>query len=283
MITAAVQTRGRVRSADYAFLGEAPQHPWWRAYGGHTTFEHPTILLVSDGGGWDAFLSGIPSRRRDAVGTTIRFTLVLGGGSAEAGPVLALVGAWLADLAGAGHAVGDALDAAFPEADVERLLATPDSTEVRRRVLDAVAQVHAGPATPDPQPRGLLSASDGAANLPDDWLWSVDRLEARATFVERAGEILDGSAGRALLLNLVGSPADLASLLADPRPLAVLGTDLGPAPVPLPRAETPPGKVPAPSHRTARPIRTRLRTAIVVAALLLVTLLATLGTLTWIR
>lgn len=273
MITAAVQTRGRVRSADYAFLGDAPQDPWWRAYGGHTTFEHPTVLVHSDGEVWSAFLSGIPSRRHDAVGTTIRFTLVLGGGSAQAGPVLALVGTWLADLAGDGSAVGDALDAAFPEADVERLLAEPDGVEVRDRVLDAVAGLH---ATRSPETRRPDEAS---TDLAGDWLWSVDRAEARTAFLDRAAEFLDGHAGRALLLNLVGSPADLTTLLADPRPLIVLGADLGPTPVPLPRTGTPPGKAQAPSRGTARPIRT----AVVVAAMVLATLLATLGTLLWTR
>jgi hypothetical protein len=52
---------------------------------------------------------------------------------------------------------------------------------------------------------------------------------ARAAFRERTARLLTGGvAGRALLLNLVGSAADLAPL-ADGRPLAVLAPDVGPA------------------------------------------------------
>jgi hypothetical protein len=72
-----LQTRGRPRHRDYDFLGAAPGHPWWRAYAGHTAFERPTALVESDGGGYRVYLSGIPSARRDAVGTVIRYTLVL--------------------------------------------------------------------------------------------------------------------------------------------------------------------------------------------------------------
>ena len=63
-----VQTRGTARAADYAFLCGAPPHTWWRAYRDATAFDHPTVLVVSDGGGWAAYLSGIPSARVDAVG-----------------------------------------------------------------------------------------------------------------------------------------------------------------------------------------------------------------------
>ena len=269
VISAAVQTRGRTRGADYAFLGEAPENPWWRTYGGYTTFEHPTILLHSDGECWEAFLSGIPSRRRDAVGTTIRFTLVLSGSAAEAGPVLALIGAWLGDIVGTGHVVADALDAVFGEPDVERLLANPDDSDVEGRVLDLLTALPPGPTV-------------AAAASPPDWLWTLEVPEARDAFLLQAGELLDGHAGRALLLNLVGSPTDVEPLLRDPRTLAVLGMDLDPALVALPRG-TPPGKAPAPSRGTARRIRTELRAAMVLVAILVVTLVATLGGLIWNR
>ena len=78
-IEAWLHTRGRARHRDYRFLGPAPQPAWWREYAGATTFEQPTILVQSDGGRWQAYLSGIPSGRRDAVGSTIRFSVVLEG------------------------------------------------------------------------------------------------------------------------------------------------------------------------------------------------------------
>jgi hypothetical protein len=73
VVTAAyLNTRGRERHRDYQFVGAAPPTSWWRAYANHTTFERPTVLVQSDGTGWQAYLSGIPSRRQEAVGTVIR-------------------------------------------------------------------------------------------------------------------------------------------------------------------------------------------------------------------
>ncbi len=103
-VRAFVQTRGTARATDYAFLGAAPPEPWWRAYRDVTAFDHPTVLVTSDGAHWAAYLSGIPSFRVDAVGTVVRYTLVLDGpcGAADAACVPAAVGAWLDDVA-AGH------------------------------------------------------------------------------------------------------------------------------------------------------------------------------------
>ena len=130
-----VQTRGTARATDYAFLGGAPPEPWWRAYRDATAFDHPTVLVTSDGGGWAAYLSGVPSSRVDAVGTVVRYTLVLDGpcGTPDAACVVAAVGAWLDDVA-AGHGdrpggrLAAALDARFPPDDVERWLAADGPT-----------------------------------------------------------------------------------------------------------------------------------------------------------
>ena len=74
-----VQTRGTARATDYAFLGGGPARPWWRTYRDATAFDHPTVLVTSDGERWAAYLSGIPSGRVDAVGSVVRYTLVLDG------------------------------------------------------------------------------------------------------------------------------------------------------------------------------------------------------------
>jgi hypothetical protein len=221
-----VQTRGAARATDYAFLGAAPPEPWWRAYRDVTAFDHPTVLVVSDGAHWTAYLSGIPSFRVDAVGTVVRYTLVLDGpcGAADAGCVPAAVGAWIDDIA-AGHGdrpggrLATALDARFPADDVERWM-TPDvppgraatsdkqaSARVRRRVLAALATL------PAPPP---------ATDEPGEWIGAVDAPGPRAAFTARVAALVDGLPGRALLLNLVGGVAD-AGVLADPAsPAAVL-------------------------------------------------------------
>lgn len=210
-----VQTRGTARAADYAFLGGAPPEPWWRAYRDATAFDHPTVLVTSDGGRWAAYLSGVPSSRVDAVGTVVRYTLVLDGpcGTPDAACVVAAVGAWLDDVA-AGHGdrpggrLAAALDARFPPDDVERWLAAAAPTaEVRQRVLAGVA---------------ALPAVAGAADEPDDWIGAVAAAGPRAAFRARVAALVDGLPARALLLNLVGGPDDVQPLLDPASPLAVL-------------------------------------------------------------
>jgi len=133
VVTAAyLNTRGRERHRDYQFVGPAPPTSWWRAYAEHTTFERPTVLVQSDGTGWQAYLSGIPSRRRDAVGTVIRYTLVAESASGPSdraglatGDVLALVANWLADQeAGRRELQGvyERMDRAWREKDLPTLI-----------------------------------------------------------------------------------------------------------------------------------------------------------------
>jgi hypothetical protein len=223
-----VQTRGRPRHRDYDFLGGGPAEPWWRAYAGHTAFERPTVLVESDGAGYRVYLSGIPSGRRDAVGTVIRYTVVLRAGAdgspgVAADGALALVSCWVEDQAVGGvGAVSRALDAEFPEDEVERMLAAADPVapaEVRDRVLAAVGALP--PAAHEP------TGVPGDPDAPVDWWGDAGALLARTAFTERVAELLvAGRPGRALLLNLVGTPDDLAPL-ADGRSLAVLAPDVG--------------------------------------------------------
>jgi hypothetical protein len=305
VVTAAyLNTRGRERHRDYQFVGPAPPTSWWRAYAEHTTFERPTVLVQSDGTGWQAYLSGIPSRRRDAVGTVIRYTLVAESASGPSdraglatGDVLALVANWLADQE-SGHRepgrVSAALDAAFPEPDVERLLAAgpeglarTDPAELERRLTGALRELRLPlPEEPDP--------------VPDAWLADLSRPPARAAFVQRVDELLAGRPGRALVLNLVGAAADLSALLDDPRPLAVLAPEL-PDPgavVPLDRTGPAPAKKapPPPGTTSSEPatpqsgppaamqnLRGCLRLIMVPIALLMALALALFGTLFYLR
>lgn len=71
-----IQTRST--GMDYDFLGKRPAQAWWSTvYGRFSAFEDFTLLLeVAVPGQWRAYLGGIPSGRRDRVGTPIRYTLV---------------------------------------------------------------------------------------------------------------------------------------------------------------------------------------------------------------
>ena len=217
-----VQTRGTARAADYAFLGGAPPEPWWRAYRDATAFDHPTLLVRSDGAAWAAYLSGIPSARVDAVGTVVRYTLVAEGpcGTADGACVAAAAAAWLDDVADAaagppGGRLSGALDPRFPPADVQRWLG-PDSSgrdtiaaEVHERTLAALATL--------PPPAPVANA-----DVASDWIGAVTAPAARAAFAARVAALLAGARGRALLLNLVGGPDDVAPLLEPTSPVAVL-------------------------------------------------------------
>ena len=92
--------------------------------------------------------------------------------------------------------------------DVERWLAVDAPTaEVRRRALAGVAAL---PAVP------------GAADVPGDWIGAVAATGPRAAFTARVAALVDGTPGRALLLNLVGGPDDVLPLLDPASPVAVL-------------------------------------------------------------
>jgi hypothetical protein len=251
-----VQTRGTGRAGDYTFLCGAPPQPWWRAYRDATAFDHPTVLVRSDGAGWQAYLSGIPSARVDAVGTVVRYTLVLDGGSGDGtvAPLLpTAVATWLDDVAEAlagppGRRLSAALDARLPPDDVQRWIdaGEPPATspadgaaalsEPGRRVLEALAS---------------LPARTPADGLPGSWVGGVGSAPARAAFVARVGELVAGAPGRALLLNLVGGPDDATAVLDPASPVAVLVDGAAPdRPIPL-HGEVDAKKAPTPRPRRA--------------------------------
>jgi hypothetical protein len=274
-VRAFVQTRGTGRATDYAFLGGAPPEPWWREYRDVTAFDHPTVLITSDGRSWAAYLSGIPSARVDAVGTVVRWTLALDGpcGDPAAGCVGAAVAAWLDDVAGGRDASGQlpaALDVQLPAADVQRWLgrgngaASIAAAEVGDRVLAALAS---------------LPVPAAGADEPGSWVGAVGSVAARRAFTARAMALVAGRPGRALLLNLLGGTDDAAALL-DPNPLAVLveaGVPrtrlVGPKKAPPPHGPRAPAAGPATEPRPVATAPIVLGAAILVLALLVTALL----------
>ena len=247
-----LQTRGTARASDYAFLGAAPAVPWWRAYRDATAFEHPTVLVTSDGERWAAYLSGIPSARVDAVGSVVRYTLVLDGPCAtpDADCVAAAVAAWLSDIANGqgdrpGGRLAEALDARFPAPYVVRRLAgnarggghaaelMSDDQHSRPTGSDESAVRREGAAPSggrigdEVQQRALsalaaLPASVAGVDEPGDWIGAVAAPAPRAAFVARVASLVGGTRGRAVLLNLVGGPDEVRSLLDPAFPVAVL-------------------------------------------------------------
>ncbi|HEY2766572.1 MAG TPA: hypothetical protein VGJ13_21555 [Pseudonocardiaceae bacterium] len=214
-----VQTRGEARASDYCFLGQAPRSPWWRTYREHTAFDHPTLIVHSDGAGWRACLSGIPSARVDAVGTVVRYTVVLEGacGTAETTRTLAAVAAWLSDIATntAGGAVQSAFDREFPGPVVERLI-----TDRREGAWQETQQRATAALT------SLPAAATAATTGSGSWVGDVAARAPRAQFLNRAAGLLDGTAGRAVFLNLIGSWDDATAVARGGPPVAILGEDI---------------------------------------------------------
>lgn len=253
-----VMSRGRARDRDYDFLGAVPPVAWWRSYANGADFEYPTLLVESDTLGWRAYLSGIRSARTDAVGTPLRFTLVLSGSPAdEAAPCVArFVVRWLEDIAARrpAGAVGACLDRHFPAGDADRLLGLRDSAavdETRRRLEEALTD----PAGPSGLEKTYDSNSgDGTDRSgPPSWINSVQDGLSRECFAVRVGELLSGTPGRALLLNLATEAGDVPVTGPEDRAAVLVvrpKQDFGPGPVAIP------GKVRGLAE--AGPVRTTL-------------------------
>lgn len=200
-----VMTRGRARANDYTFFPEPPADSWWRAYGSHTSFEHPTLLVESDGqaGTWRLYAGGIPSRRRDSQATRIRYSCVLDGGTGEAegvGLARALVTAWLVEDERA--RLGRRLDQWAGEDIVDAWYLTdttrPGPDEVAHAVAAAVDVTGPHEATP-------------TAEATAPWPWPGDVVvgslaadEAKESLLTLVTALLTGTAaGAAVLLNLL--------------------------------------------------------------------------------
>lgn len=204
-LTTHLMTAG-LASDDYRFLGRAPREAFWRRYADYTSFERPTAIVLSRGGAFRAYVSGVASARRDRTSTPLRYTLVLEGAcrapAAEA--VLFLLDAFVEDLASikpgplAVGRLGRALDGAFPEAFVESALAAlrdarpaeaPPLAEVSARVARAVESLPRGtPHAPADERYFCGGRASEAARA--RFLGYLDRL------------LLDGEEGAALVVNL---------------------------------------------------------------------------------
>lgn len=216
---ACVQTRGM--TADYAFLGSAPATRWWLVFREATSFEKPTIIVRGDRNEWRCYLSGIPSKRTDRVGTAIRYTIVLEGRCSDAGSdALRLVAAWLEDAASSepGRRVQVAMDAAFDEATVERLLSSRTAgaeaaAEVEQRAARALTSL---PSTPE------LTIFGEAGS----WAGSTSSFPAQRQFLALSAALLRGErAGAAARLNLLGTADEVGGLAEQVGPLGALIED----------------------------------------------------------
>ena len=214
-----VQTRGR--ATDYAFLADAPTNRWWLDFRDGTSFEQPTLIVSGDKKNWHCFLSGIPSSRVDRVGTTVRYSIVVEGSCQfKDEKVLNLIAAWLEDTTSStpNGLVQEALDNAFDEATVERLLSTRSTNvkltnEVEMLSLNALSLL----AVPKPLIGKITSES---------WVGSTTSLDAKNELLARCNQLFLGNVdGAAAVLNLLGTSDEVASFANNFKSLAALIDD----------------------------------------------------------
>ncbi len=264
------QTRGTARSAGYSFLGTEPERAWWSRYRKFTAFEYPTILVESTTGGWRIFLSGIPSSRIDATGTTNRCTIVIESvdhGDEDIEPVVQLVSTWLGDINNQ-RSEGNlqhALDEVFTD-DVVTQLYTQEGEEAWREVTDNVQQA-----------LQKLKVSDEPAELanetPPAWIAPVRWPQGRAGFIDQVRKLLERDHGAAILVNRISNPDAFRDAPHPEGGLFVLATDdkLTEKFHPLPKkALTPSHPRAAQTNGTSRSITKRKILYSVVAVLVVV-------------
>jgi hypothetical protein len=224
-----LMTRGTRRRHDYAFLGEAPPDRWWQALARWVFMESEELLIRrQENGRTGLVISGIPSRRTDAIGTRIRHTLVVDAAHEDLRLTLWLVRCGLDDAERT--RLGEALDAAF-DGDLVDALMSGTGGEVDARLLDALQ-------------KAVSDTEDGetSKDVPGPWAGDVhDEASVRA-FVARVRRLLaEEPAGYAFTTHALGSlsgaeraasalPDEVAVLLHDSALRGVHPLGKGPAP-----------------------------------------------------
>lgn len=218
-MTAYLMTRGTPRRLDYRFLGASPPRRWWTPLDEWTVLEDCEVLVHGGPEGAGVLVSGIPSARRDAIRTAIRYTLVVD--DPEPALLSWLAAAGLDPAARAG--LGLALDAEFPADWVDGALDTaPLQAEVVTRLDRALERARASIRLPVPA---------AAPRTPRSWVWNAGDPRAVVAFLERAAELGKGKATgwaftSAALVSADGAGKAAAALRA---PVAVLLGPEGPA------------------------------------------------------
>jgi len=257
-------TRGTPRRLDYRFLGAGPVERWWRPVQDWVVLEQPEVIAC----GRALLISGIPSVRRDAIGTAIRYTLVVD--DVERALARSLAAAGL-DRAGRAR-LGGLLDAGFPAEWVDAALGdtAPSDADVAHRLAPALAAFGADAPAVAHHPVRHRS-----------WVGALDDGEAVAAFLDRVTRLADGEPGWAFTTSAIASvkgAGDAADALG--APVAVLLADGGPMEVvDLGKAQAGPPRPGIRTMTTTTPSRRRwlvpLAVVVLLAAILMVVLIAT--------
>ncbi|MGW1781907.1 hypothetical protein ACWCQQ_22590 [Streptomyces sp. NPDC002143] len=224
-----LMTRGTRRRHDYAFLGEVPPDQWWKELARWVLLESEELVIRrQENGRTGLVVSGIPSRRTDAIGTRIRHTLVVDAVHEDQRLARWLVRCGLDDAERT--RLGEALDAAFDGDLVDALMSGEDG-EVDTRLLDTLLKAV-----------GDAEGGETSMDVPGSWAGDVhDEASVRA-FEARVQRLLtEEPAGYAFTTHALGSvsgaeraasalPDEVAVLLHDSALRGVQQLGKGPAP-----------------------------------------------------
>jgi len=210
-------TRGFPRRLDYRFLGALPPAQWWAPLRDRelVNLERPEVVAYGGGTSLSVLLSGIPSGRRDVVGTPIRYLVVVDDlREGETDTLLArrLVLAGLRDEDRL--AFGRALDAAFDEATVDAMLSgTRDTAPVGDVVAEVLAKSWGAGDAGQPAGGPPMPAADAGGS----WAGPADREQARRDFLARVAALAGGGHGFAFTSHSLATKAGVTSALAELR------------------------------------------------------------------
>ena len=184
-LKAYLMTRGTSRRLDYNFLGTPPPRLWWRPLGdsGLILLEQPEVIAYGDGRELSILISGVPSERRDMIGTRIRYTLVVDDlqEDLDLAQRLAVTG-----LSPDGRIrLGHRLDEDFDAATVDGLLSgSPDGPDVGEFLATMLAS-----------PDWSAPAADSGQEIPGSWAGPADAAAACAAFLARIRALAAGNRG----------------------------------------------------------------------------------------
>lgn len=199
-----LMTRGTARKLDYAFLDAAPPTQWWQPVATWVVLEEPETIVCRHGESLGLLLTGIPSARRDVIGTAIRYRLVVDDLQDEPAVARRLVACGL--TAEARGELGRRLDEIFDVATVDAILRGADRGDA---VEESLLKLLRSGGWPDP---GDAPQQDIAGQ----WAGPAESPPAREAFIGRVEQLLQGHAGFAFtshsLTTLAGASQAVASV-----------------------------------------------------------------------
>jgi hypothetical protein len=242
-----LMTRGRPRPLDYDFLGRTPTSHWWDPItaGGWMLLEYPEVAVHGEAGAVGLLVSGVPSARRDIIGTAIRYRLVVEDAADDPDLALWLIRTGLDTTRR--EALGAALDVHFDQKTVDAILGRTsdiDADAIELSLIEALNEAMrdaplagaglagAGLADTGLADTGLADTGKSLRSGDDvagSWVGSVADRDAQAAFVARAAAVVAGAPGLCFTSHSLASLSGAERARDDvPSPVAILlhDTDL---------------------------------------------------------